>query len=384
MTVSSSLNFKRVSFLAQGLLEEGVFAFITGAPGATKTLVSIELAARLTRGKMPGDLTGTPINVLYISIESDFSRSTGPRFAAADGDFARFKQIEEVVWLPKDINRLEEMIRTAKAKLVIIDPIKDHLEQSVYSSPTRTTQALRQLHQVAVRTNCTILGVDWPSKSTRKGDMSVSGNAAFTGVPRQVLAVGRLSREEWVVGVTKANDSPALTGWIYSVDAKELSVIVGGKPLVSRKITWQRTAKPNEVLRALEQAQIEEDPNLLGLLEFVSGDDEWFKTEDLVGWLNNVRLLGKNKARALLHAAKEAGFMQQRAGGAGAEFSVTWAIAPVGRLRLAMNAEANEEAIETLFPTMDPNPMEINGRRLLSNPKPKQRKRIIRQGAPDV
>lgn len=375
MTGPARPDFERVTFLIQNLLEEGVFAFMTGNPGATKTLVTLELAARLTRGKSPGDRSRQPINVLYISIESDFKRSTGPRFEAAGGDFARFRQIEDVIWLPSQIDRLRQVIRQFKAKLCIIDPIKDHLDPNVYSSPTLTTQALRQIQVVARTTDCAIVGIDWPSKATRKGDLSVSGNAAFTGVPRQVIAVGQLSRDEFVIGVSKANDSASLTGWIYRHESVDVRHDVHNRMVTARKITWIRSAKPSEVLSAREQAKIMEDTNLIALLQFVSNGEE-FKTDDLVSYLNSVQLIGKNKARSLLTSAKDAGFLIQRSTGGGADYSVTWAISPVGQLRLAASEEAVEEAIETLFPSMDPLTAN-NGQRML--PRPKPRKRLVRQ-----
>lgn len=356
VTVRQHPQFQGPEFLVQNLLEAGIFAFITGSPGVTKTLVVLELAARLTQGKAPGDQT-TPIPVIYVSIEGSFARSIGPRFHAAGGNISRFTHVEDVIWLPSQIDRLERLIRKHKARLVIIDPIKDHFDAKVYSDPRITTMSLRPIHAVAERTGCTILGVDWPSKSSRKGDLSVSGNSAFTGVPRQVIAVGRLSREEWVVGVTKANDSAALTGWIYGVEAKEIGVDRNGRTLTPRTIVWKRQAKPSEVLRAREQASIEEDPSLLALLNLMAAGTD-FKTDDLLAFLDRTCLIGgTKKARSLLIAARDAGYLMQHQQGQGGSYSVTWTITAVGTLRLSMNEESVEEAIEQLFPSMTVKPL---------------------------
>ena len=148
--------------------------------------------------------------------------------------------------------------------------------------------------------NCTILGVDWLVEVRQEGrPQRPSGNQSFTGVPRQVLVVGQLNREEWVVGVSKANDSAALTGWIYGLEGKDIGTGANGKTLTPRKIVWKRQATPAEVLNARQQAEIEEDPNVKELLQFMSTGGK-FKTDDLVNWLNNVRLIGKNKGRKLL------------------------------------------------------------------------------------
>lgn len=330
----------------------GIFAFLTGNPGATKSLVTLEFAARLTRGKMPGDLEGQPVKVLYVSVEGGHGRSIGPRFDAAGGDFAFFEHIEEVIMLPSNKDRLEALIKHHQARLVIIDPIKDHFDPNVYASPTRSAHCLGQLLDLAEKYNCTILGVDWPSKSARKGDLSVSGNQAMTGKPRQTLAVGRLSRDEWVVGVTKANDSAAYTGWIYSVEDVDLGPDEHGTPVRARRILWRRPAQPSDVMRAHEQAKIEEDPNLRALLQYMEGGAP-FTTDDLVVFLNQALLMGKNKARDMVNAAHGAGYLTQARTGKGADFKVTWAISPIGTLKLSADEESVEAAIETLFPPMD-------------------------------
>src|SRR3954452_11299701 len=120
MTTAPHTDFEGVDFLFQNVLEAGIFAFITGSPGSTKTLVALDIAARLTRGKLPGDVTGAQANVVYVSVEGSFKRSIGPRFEAAGGDFRRFKHLEEVIWMPSNIARLERVIHQHKARLVIV------------------------------------------------------------------------------------------------------------------------------------------------------------------------------------------------------------------------------------------------------------------------
>ena len=349
-------DYESPSFIFRGVLEAVLFAFLTGFPGITKSLVGLEISARAGRGMLPGDFFRKPINVIYVSVEGSFAKSHGPRFTAAGGDPKRFKHIPEVIWLPSEIDKLERYIRRYRARLCIIDPVKDHFDARVYSSPSRTSECLMQLQVLAERTNCTILGIDWPSKSTKKGDFSVSGNQAFTGKPRQIITVGRLSRDEWVIGVTKASDTPSWTGWVYTVESKDIGVDKHGKPLTPRAIRWLRPAKPSEVMRAREQANLQEDPNLMALLQFVSPGGE-YETDDLVTYLNTVELIGKNKARKLLTSARDAGYLGQRSDGSGPEYKVKWWITEVGRLHLAMSDEEVEATMGELFPSMDPLPV---------------------------
>ena len=342
-----------IEYIADNLLEAGIFAFITGAPGVTKTLITLEIAARLTRGLMPGDVN-TPVNVLYISVESRFRRSVGARFLAAEGDPLRFEHIDKVIWLPSKIAELEALIIKYRAKLVILDPIKNYFDPKVYASPTKTSEALQLLNDLAEKHGCTILGVDWPSKSSKKGDLSVGGNAAMTGKPRQVLTVGRLSLDEWVIGVSKANDSAEWIGWIYGTDVVDLGPGRNGKNVTAMKVRWLRSALPAQVKNSREQAKLEEDPNLIALLQFMTPGQS-FRSDTLLDWLKAVLLVGKNKGYSLLNSAKAAGYLHQMQGVDEHEkYEVRWSITPLGTMKLAPDEESVEQAISTVFPSMSP------------------------------
>ena len=349
-------DFKGGQHLVKNVLEANLFAFAIGGPGASKTLLAIDWSARLTRGTAPGNFDGTSVNVLYISNEGGWERSIGPRFMAAGGDFNRFTHITEFVWLPSQIDRLEELINKRKARLCVLDPVKDYFDERVYASATKTSEALLKLHALAEKTRCTILGLDWPSKSAKKGDLSVPGNAAFTGKPRQILAVGQLKRDEWVVGTTKVSEGTRYTGWIYGMEAVDLGVGSDGEQVTPRRIKYVRQARPSEVMRAREQADIEDNQDLKDLLQFMNVKEKGqktateFKTEDLVIWLKNTKLIGMNKARNLLNSAKAAGYLKQRPEGQGGEFKVWWSITQMGTLHLGADEESIEEAITSLFP----------------------------------
>lgn len=380
-------DFRSHEFLVDRLLLANKLVWLVGFPGISKSLIVLEIAARLTRGKSPGTLKGDPSNVIYVSEEGAFETSIGPRFWAARGNFNRFEHVFEIIDLPGDADagydRLETLITKHKARLLILDPIKDHLNGGAYGSPTKAARALARLSQMAESKNCTILCVDWPSKSTKKDDFSVSGNQSFTGKPRQIITVGRLSQDEWVVGVTKANESDQWVGWIYAVIPAKVGTIV------TRAIEWKRSAEGHEIRKARQQADLEENPNLRQLLQFMN--EQWkvpktevdgteiadregnpvmtlmrdddgaivmapFATKDLVNWLNNVRGIGQKKARALITTAGDAGYLASTVGGKGEDYAVTWRISPLGIMKLNANEEEAQEAIETFFPSMERRP----------------------------
>ena len=355
--------FSGGEYLLEDVLETDLVAWVTGNPGVSKTMVMLDIAAGSTLGLMPGDITD-PINVLYISIENRFNRSVGPRFDAAQGDWSRFHHHNEVVFLPSEIGKLRRLIRKHKARLCIIDPIKDHFDHGVYSSATKASQFLAKLDTLAEQTECAIVCVDWPSKSSRKGDLSNSGPQSFTGKPRQIIQVGRLSLDEWVIGTSKVSEGSPYKGWIYTMEPYDLGLIDAktGRPIVPRRIKWKHPAKPADVLRAREQINVEEDPNLVELLEFMAPDGDGsavdFETKDLVTWMKHVLMIGEKKATSLLKACRAAGYLDQTAGRTDAKtFNVTWKISDLGVLKLAADDESVEAVMEKKFPSRDRKPL---------------------------
>lgn len=342
--------------LVDRLLETKLFIWVTGNPGSSKSVIMLAMAARLTRGLMPGDFAGTPINVLYVSTEGTFLRSHGPRFEINGGDFTNFTHLNETLELPSKIERLEEVIVATEAKVVIIDPISYHLDASVHVH-TKTTAELGKIAKLAEKHDCTIIAVDWPSKSRRKGDMSVPGNRAFTGVPRQVLAVGRLKGGDYVIGITKPNDIAQWLGWVYSMEIVDMGMGANKKRVTSPRITFKRPAKPSEVQQAHEQADIADDPNMKALLQFMnpsSGVAAKFETGDLITYLTNTQLMGKHKARDLVMSCARSGYLEGDSNHLpGADQRQVWWITPIGIMNLGADEESIEAAITTLFPPID-------------------------------
>lgn len=348
-----------------GIVEANLSGWMVGIPGASKTMVALGMSARVTRGMAPGDFMGTPLNVLYVSIENRFNRSIGPRFDAAKGDFARFHHHEHVIQLPSEMAELKRLIRKHKARLCFIDPIKDHLDHGVYSNQAKSGDFLVRIEKLAEETQCAIICIDWPSKSAKKGDLSNSGNQSFTGKPRQIIQVGRLSLEEWVVGTSKVSEGTPFTGWVYTLEQIDLGLVDSrtGRPIMSARVRWMRPARPAEVMRARQQVDLEEDPGLMDLLEYMApGGDSTvteFPTKDLLTWMvNSLVVSTEKKGRALLKACAAAGYVEKiPSTGKGANQTPTWKITDIGVLKLAPDEESVEAVMEKLFPSMDPEPL---------------------------
>jgi hypothetical protein len=383
MKTPSVSDFKSQRYLVDRLLVANKLVWLQGFPGISKSLVALEIAARLTRGKSPGSMANDPCNVVYISQEGTFEEEIGPRFMAAKGDFERFEHLYEIIDLPGEedagLDRLSALIDEHQARLLVIDPIKDHVAGIVYSSPTRASKFFGKLAALAVEKECTILCVDWPSKAVKKNDFLASGPTSVTGKLRQAVDVGRLSVDEWVAGITKANNSNVFVGWIYTLEVVDLGPDADGDHVRSARIRWVREADRGEIQKARQQAALGEDKHLRELLQFMNAPEMTegadgkpkakldekgngvmtsFVTIDLVNWLNNARGVGQKKARAMITAAGDAGYLVSTTNlEQGAGYGVTWRITPLGVMRLRASDDEVEAALATIFPSMDHDPL---------------------------
>src|SRR5689334_18320659 len=77
------------SFAWAGRLPLGAVSIVAGPPGLGKTQLMLGACARVTLGKLDGDLRTTPVDVLYISAEDSLEHTLAPRFIAAGGDRQR-------------------------------------------------------------------------------------------------------------------------------------------------------------------------------------------------------------------------------------------------------------------------------------------------------
>ena len=110
---------------------------LDGDPGVAKSLLSLDIGARITTGRsMPDGSNGVSGGVVYLCGEDDPADTIRPRFDAAGGDPSRvvilkgLKNIDTNELRPPnvhDVAAIHEAIKSTQACLVVIDPIMAHL-----------------------------------------------------------------------------------------------------------------------------------------------------------------------------------------------------------------------------------------------------------------
>jgi hypothetical protein len=132
-----------VRWLWRGYVPLGKLTILDGDPGLGKSAVTLDLAARVTRGDvMPdgsrGDLDA-PADVVLLCAEDGLADTIRPRLEAAGADLERIVSFLSVrtgidrrlVALPTDCKRLARTVAERQARVVIVDPLMAYLDASV-------------------------------------------------------------------------------------------------------------------------------------------------------------------------------------------------------------------------------------------------------------
>jgi hypothetical protein len=177
---------ERQRWVWEGRLPAGRFSLVTGWEKLGKSTAMMWVAARLTRGELPGDYFGQPIDVLFISAEDDVKRSLKPRAKAAEADHSRLWYLD-----PQGPGFAIEAVRevVSGAVLIILDPMSVfiRLSTSNESSEIALRQALAPFSQADG--DMTITGIRHLRKSA-PGDNpydSILGSKAWAAAARAIV-----------------------------------------------------------------------------------------------------------------------------------------------------------------------------------------------------
>jgi RecA-family ATPase len=178
---------RALCWLWPGRIPLGTLTLLDGDPGLGKSLLALDLVARVTRGAaMPDGDAGGPEGAVdgagggaegaveggavLLSAEDDLAATVRPRLRAAGADLQRVLAVQTVLTydtatgqevergfaLPGDSPLLEAAIGEVEAKLVVIDPLMAYLDGRVNSWRDQDVRAalapLARLARLAERT----------------------------------------------------------------------------------------------------------------------------------------------------------------------------------------------------------------------------------------
>jgi putative DNA primase/helicase len=193
---------QELEWLWPGRIPLGKLTLLAGDPGLGKSFVTLDMAARVSRGECWPDLPllkQTPAGVVLFNAEDDLADTIAPRLDRAGADDTRILAVEGVAIQEKrrhfslevDLPRLEEVLRDhPETRLVIIDPIAAYCGKVDSHKNSDVRGLLAPLAELAARYRVAVVSVTHLSKSGgNKAVYRAMGSLAFAAAARAVWAV---------------------------------------------------------------------------------------------------------------------------------------------------------------------------------------------------
>jgi hypothetical protein len=198
---------QEVCWLWPGRIPLGKLSLFAGDPGLGKSLVTLDIAARVTCGREWPDGTRNdhPGSVIILSAEDDPGDTIRPRLEIAGADLTKVHLLQAVRRpKPNGDTALEHFsietdlieLQDAAAKLddvrfVVIDPISAYLGNIDSHVNAKVRSLLSPLAGLAQTLRIAVIAVDHLSKSNRPALYRPNGSIAFTAAARAVWLFAR-------------------------------------------------------------------------------------------------------------------------------------------------------------------------------------------------
>ncbi len=199
LTAASTIKPQRVKWAWSHRMALGTLGLLGGREGSGKSTIAYWIAARLTRGELPGEHFGTPRAVLVCATEDSWSHTIVPRLIAAGADLQRVYQTEVIsadeihvgLVLPRDVHRVEEAATETGAAMLLLDPLMSRVDAKLDTHRDgELRQALEPVAALADRTGVLVLGLIHFNKTGSTDVLDrIMGSKAFVAVARSVSVV---------------------------------------------------------------------------------------------------------------------------------------------------------------------------------------------------
>jgi hypothetical protein len=206
LTPASQIQSERVRWLWRDRFPLRSLCVVGGEKGLGKSLLTnARIPAEATRGQLPGELEGNPMDILVCTAEDDWRSVVKPRLVAHGADLERVHRLqvkdddgESLLTLPDDVARLEtEIMRLRQQErpvgMVVIDPVGAFLSPATDTHRDASVRrALAPLAALADRLDLVVLVVAHLTKDESSRLINrISGAGAFVNAARSVLVLAR-------------------------------------------------------------------------------------------------------------------------------------------------------------------------------------------------
>lgn len=235
-------------WLWEGAIPLGVITGIAGTAGIGKSTVVNWIISNLTRGTLPGDLTGTPFEVLIAAGEDDTSRQLVPRLKVVDANLkfvkefaptvthASGQEFDTVLNLSEDLEAIKALLVRTQAKMLVLDPILSFVDGNP-NQQREVRAALDPLAALARDLNIAVVVVMHFNKGHGVAGEKLSGSHVWRDALRSLMVM-TLDQEtqKRILTVDKLNYAPA--GKSVAFDVIGAALEVGGKQIEVAKAVY--------------------------------------------------------------------------------------------------------------------------------------------------
>ncbi|WP_437202243.1 AAA family ATPase [Planctomicrobium sp. SH664] len=277
-----------IQWLWPGRIPGGKLTLISGDPGLGKSLLTADLAARVSAGSCwpDGEDLREAGGIVILSAEDDPADTIRPRLDAAGADCSRIsllkgisqvdkksgKSVQRPVSLQTDLDAIGAAVeRTADCRMVIVDPINAYLGGVDNHKDTELRTVLTPLCELARKTGVAIVAVSHLNKSSGSPAIyRTMGSIGYVAAARVVWLVTKdpndLSGRRRLMLPAKANLAPDTGGMAFGVKTS-----FGGQPILA----WEEaliSATADEILGQREDKRASKaSPALTEAAEWLRG-----------------------------------------------------------------------------------------------------------------
>ena len=332
LTALADIEMRPARFTWEPRIPLGALTLIAGIPGQGKSTLATEIAARITRGQLQGDLFGRPCDVVVASAEDAPSFVLAPRFTAAGADLARAHLVsvhrddtDLGISIPDDLEALREQMRCTGARLLIIDPLLAHIPARIDGYKDQHVRiALAPLARLAEDLDAAVVGVMHLNKREAADLFSrIGGSGGFLAAARSALLVAPDPEDDTVrvVAHGKANLSPLSGSLKFRLEQRAVPASdPDDGPIHVSGVTW------------LGETDLDVHSLLGAARKTARGDAMAWLVQLLssgampVEWIKNAAIEAGHAWTTIERAKKDLGVTSARVGGLGGEGRWEWGL----------------------------------------------------------
>jgi hypothetical protein len=274
----ADIEARPLTWLWHPRIPSGKLTTVNGDPGLGKSLLTGDIAARVSTGAGWPDDPSSPTeagSVVIVSAEDDAADTIRPRLEAAGADLNRVHVLEGIQGygstktitkrhfsLQRDLPAIDAMLKKlTDVKAIILDPITAYLDQVDSHKNAEVRGVLAPLAELAQRHNIAIIGVNHLNKGSGPALHRSMGSVAFVAAVRAAWLVARDKddADRRLLLPLKNNLAPDQGGLAYRIVANDAGV---------PHLAWEKAAvnvTADDALRPDDQG----DSEKAGAIEFL-------------------------------------------------------------------------------------------------------------------